>query len=194
MGKRIVIVQGHPDPAGGHLCHGLADAYADGARTAGLEVRRIEVARLDFPWVKSQAEFTGDDVPSAIAEAQDELRWADHVVLVFPLWLGTLPALLKAFLEQVLRPGYAFESSPKGWPRKLLAGRSARVVVTMGMPAIIYRWFYGARGVLGVKRNILAFCGFRPVRVDYLGMVEGAGDARRARWLAAMGELGRNGR
>jgi putative NADPH-quinone reductase len=66
---------------------------------------------------------------------------AQHLAIFFPLWHGTMPALLKVFIEQVMRPGIALEYRKHGFPRGLLTGRSARLVVTMGMPALIYRWF-----------------------------------------------------
>lgn len=193
MAKRVAIIQGHPDPAGGHLCHALADAYADGARAAGHAVRRIEVARLDVPVLRTQAEFERGAAPTSLAEAQDAIRWAEHLVIVFPLWLGTMPALLKAFLEQTLRPGFAFEYGARGFPKKRLAGRSARIVVTMGMPALVYRWYFGAHGLRGMERNILRFVGIRPIRESLFGMVEAVSDDKRRGWLARMAALGRRG-
>lgn len=134
MAKKILILQGHPDPAGGRLCHALADAYAEGARGAGHEVKQLSVASIDFPLLRTQSEFEHSPVPPALEQAKDALLAADHLVIIFPLWLGTMPALLKAFLEQVMRPSVAFAYTDEGFPKKLLAGRSARIVVTMGMP------------------------------------------------------------
>jgi putative NADPH-quinone reductase len=57
LAHRIAIIQGHPDPAGHHLLHAMADAYAEGAAAAGHEVRRIEVAKLEFPLLRTQTEF-----------------------------------------------------------------------------------------------------------------------------------------
>ncbi|MBL9215654.1 MAG: NAD(P)H-dependent oxidoreductase [Opitutaceae bacterium] len=189
MGRRIAIVQGHPDPAGGHFGHALADAYAAGAAAAGHEVRRVEVARLDFGCLRRPAEWNQGPLPPGLQEAQAAIGWADHLVLVFPLWLGTMPALLKAFLEQVLRPGFAFHLEAGGRWRQALGGRSARLVVTMGMPALLYRWFFLAHGVRGLERNILHFCGIRPVRASFIGLVESRAAARAA-WLGRLRELG----
>ena len=102
--RRIVLLQGHPDPAGGHLCHTLADTYAAAAVEAGHEVRRVEVARLDFPLLRTQSDWTDGPVPPALLPVQQHVLWANHLVLMFPLWLGDMPALLKGFLEQ---PGAA---------------------------------------------------------------------------------------
>lgn len=146
MTYHVLIIQGHPDPAGGHFGHALADAYAEGATEAGHEVRRIEVTRLDFPLVRTQAEWAEGEPPEPIRAAQDDIAWCSHIVLHYPLWLGTMPALLKGFLEQVLRRDFAFGGTPGQWNRAL-RGRSARIVVTMGMPAAVYRWYFGAHSL-----------------------------------------------
>jgi putative NADPH-quinone reductase len=101
-----------------------------------------------------------------------------------------MPALLKAFFEQMLRPGIAFIMGNKGKPKKLFAGRSAHVVVTMGMPAWIYRLLYRAHGVRGLRLSILAFVGILPVRTTMFVMVEGVNERKRARWLKRMEKAG----
>jgi putative NADPH-quinone reductase len=188
--KHVVIIQGHPDPAGGHLCNALADAYAEGAQSAGHNVARVEIARIDFPLLRTQAEFEQGPTPASLVAAQQAIVSAQHIVIVFPLWLGTMPALLKGFLEQVVRPGVAFAYEPNGLPRKLLGGRSARIIVTMGTPAFIYRWYFMAHGLRALERNILNFVGIKPVRESLLGSVGSGGAARRLKWLAKMRSLG----
>src|SRR5690606_30737959 len=110
-------------------------------------VREIDVAELDFPLLRTQSDFKDGPVPADIAAAQSAIAAADHVVIIYPLWLGTMPALLKAFFEQTFRPGFAFEYLPKGRWRKNLTGKSARIVITMGMPAFAYRWFFRAHSL-----------------------------------------------
>ena len=191
MAGRVVIIQGHPDPAGCHFCHALADAYAEGAAAAGHQVDRVEVARLDFPVLRTQTDFENGPLPDALAPARDAIIAAQHLVIVFPLWLGTMPALLKAFLEQLMRPGIAFHYRPSGTPEKLLGGRSARLVVTMGMPAIVYRWYFMAHGLRGLERNILNFVGIKPVRKTLIGMMGSANEEKRAGFLDNMRDLRR---
>lgn len=192
MVKRVLIIQGHPDAGGGHLCHALADAYADGARGAGHQVERIDVGRLDFPLLRTQGDFLEGKVPASLAFAQAALTAADHVVIVFPLWLGAMPAVLKGFLEQVLRPGFAFAYGENGsGPAPLLKGRTGRIVVTMGMPSLFFRLWFLSAGAMVLKRNILQFVGISPTRLSVLGNVEGAGEAQHAAWLAQMRALGR---
>jgi putative NADPH-quinone reductase len=184
MPKRIVVIDGHPDPDRKRYIHALADSYEDGARTAGHEVRRINVAELDFPLLRTAVDFQKGTPSRAIRDCQATLAWAEHWLILYPLWLGSMPALLKGFFEQVGRPGFAFsEARGRGLPRKLLMGRSARVVVTMGMPGLFYRWYYRAHSLKSLERNILAFIGISPIRASIVGMVEGASAATRAKWL-----------
>lgn len=193
LNKRILILLGHPDSPHPHLCHALADSYAEAAEAAGHELRRIDLALLNIPMLRGQEQFQHDRPPQQIEQAQAAIRWADHVVLFFPLWLGTMPALVKAFCEQVFRPGFAYAQAQQGFPQKLLSGRSARLVVTMGMPAWLYRWVYCAHGLRGLGRNILGFVGFAPVRYSLFGMVNTASDKRRQAWLREMAKLGARG-
>lgn len=186
---KILVIQGNPDPAGGHFGHALAASYAEAATAAGHEVRILEVAKLDFPLLQTSAQWQDEPPVEAIRAAQELIEWADHLLIVFPLWLGDMPAVLKAFFEQALRPGFALGKAQAGrMPQKLLKGRSARILVTMGMPAFFYRIFYRAHSVKSLKRNILEFCGVSPVRATLIGLVEGK-PAARAAWLAGMGKL-----
>lgn len=194
MSKRILIVQGHPDRGGGHFGHALSEAYARGAQEAGHEVKTVNVAQLDFSFLRTREEWEEAPPAEPIRRVQDDIGWADHMAIFYPLWLGTMPALVKAFLEHVLRPGFAIDKSEGGrtW-RKGLTGKSARVVVTMGMPAFVYRWYFRAHSLKSLERNILGFCGIKPIRESLIGMVEAPGNARRARWLGKMQALGRKG-
>lgn len=196
MPRRILIVIGHPDPSPDRLCRGLAKAYGEGAEQAGHVVRRVDLAALDFPMLRTMQEFEHGVVPNSLKEAAEAIVWAEHIVFVFPLWLGTMPALLKAFLEQVMRPGTAFAYPDKGggFPKTLLRGRSARMVVTMGMPSIFYRLWFLSHGIAGMRRSILRFAGISPVRETLFGMVAGAGDATRAKWLGQIRKLGERAR
>jgi len=195
MPRRIVVIQGHPDNSERHLCHVLADAYAEGARQGGHEVRFVAVAELDFPLLCSAKAWSSAEVIPDIQNAQNTVAWADHLVILYPLWLGTMPALLKAFMEQLFRPGFAFsrEESSGAMGRKLLTGKSARIIVTMGMPAFFYRWFFRAHSLKSLERNILKFVGIRPVRTTLFGLVEGVSAGRREQWLGRARTLGKRG-
>jgi len=192
--RRLLLIQGHPDPAPTRYGVALQRAYADGAQAAGHLVREVKVAALDFPVLRSAEDWKTGPVPAALAAVQQDIVWAQHLVWFFPLWLGGMPALLKAFIEQVARPDWAFDPQSKGpFGPKPLSGRSARVVVTMGMPALVYRYLYRAHSVRALERNILGFIGIAPVRETLIGSVESPDASSRQRWLAKLRTLGAAG-
>ena len=195
MSRQILIVDGHPDAQAERYVHALARAYYDGARMGGHDVRSIIVSELDFSLLRTAEDFQSGTPSEVIRQCQESLAWADHLVILFPWWLGSMPALLKGFLEQVLRPGIASaaDAGPR-FPRKLLAGKSARIIVTMGMPALLYRWYFRAHSLKSLERNILAFCGIRSVRANVIGMVEAMGQGRRGVWLARVQKFGQHAR
>ncbi len=189
--RRIALVQGHPDGTQHHLCHHLAAAYAAGAAAAGHALRTIDVSALDFPLLRRAEDWKDGALPPGLEGARDTLLWCNHLVLMFPLWLGDMPALLKGFLEQLARPGIAFHKNVANpLSAKALGGRSARVIVTMGMPALVYRFVFRAHSVKSLERNILGFVGIAPVRETLIGGVEQLGEAGVAEWVAKMERLG----
>jgi putative NADPH-quinone reductase len=193
--RNILIIDGHPDTNPQRFLHALAAGYAGGARAGGHAVRLINVGELDPQTLRSGEEFTTGSPSAALQKCQEDVAWAQHIVILFPLWLGDMPGQLKIFLEQVLRPGFAFAAAKgKGLPRRLLRGRTARIVVTMGMPAFFYRWYFRAHSVKNLQRNILAFCGIEPARVTLVGMVEGMSDKQRQAWLHKLAKFGGEGR
>jgi len=195
MAKRILIIQGHPDSQVEHFAHALADAYQTGAQEAGHEVKRLVVADLDMPVLRRREDWECGAASESIRHSQDAIGWAEHLVLIYPLWLGAMPALLKAFLEQVLRPGFALgRAEPGKVGRPMLKGKSARIIITMGMPALVYRWYFGAHSLKSLERNVLGFCGVRPIRASLIGMVEAIGGAQRGRWIDKVRALGRAAR
>lgn len=193
MPRRILIIDGHPDPEPGRFLHAMASAYRTAAIEAGHEVREIRLADRSFSLLRSNADFQQSPSSQQLADCQELMRWADHWVVLYPLWLGAMPALLKGFFEQVLRPGFAFAAGAKGFPRKLLAGRSARVIVTMGMPAFFYRWYFRSHSLKSFERNILAFIGLKPVHSTLVGNVEAMSAEERGEHLERVREFARLG-
>ncbi|WP_270374816.1 NAD(P)H-dependent oxidoreductase [Marinicauda sp. Alg238-R41] len=170
----ILLINGHPDPDPGHFCAALCEAYAAGAREAGHQFSSAP--------------------PEAVAEAQAAVSAADHLVLIYPLWLGTMPAKLKAFLEQLGRQNFFLETVKDGgrWPAQKMKGKSARIVVTMGMPGLAYRLVFGGHSLKALEKGILRISGFKPVRHSIFGNVQGSAQ-RRERLLAKASALGRKG-
>lgn len=144
--------------------------------------------RLGLPADHFGNAFSNGAPSKVIEEAQQSILWADHLVLVYPLWLGGLPAKLKGFFEQTFRYGFAL-SEPGQKMQGLLKGRSVRTIVTMGMPAVIFRCAFGAYGVRAVERGIFWISGIRPIRHLFIGGVGAPKDYKP--WLRKVEALGR---
>ena len=192
MPSRILIIDGHPDPARERFCHALCEAYGEGARSAGKETRLLTVAEADFPLLRTAPEFAGAPDSAIVLRAREDLLWCDHIVLVFPLWLGGAPALLRGFLEQVARGSFVAETTGRGIKQNL-KGRSARLIVTMGMPALIYRLMFHEHGVRNIMQGVLGFGGIAPRRRTLFGMVESVSAKQRQSWLDKVRAMGREG-
>lgn len=186
----VLIILGHPRTDS--LCAALAGAYGEGARAAGTEVRRLDLATLDFdPHVRTpspnQQTFEDD-----IRKARELILWAEHLVFVYPTWWGTMPALLKGFLDRVLTPGFAFKTCEGGTGYQgLLGGRSAQLITTMDTPPLIHRLVYRQPGRNAMARATLGFCGIRPVRSLACGSVKDSSPQQRQQWLEQAGHQGR---
>jgi len=187
---KIAIIDGHPDERRGHFINALADAYAEGAAQGGHRVTRVNLSELDFPMLRSAAQWAGP-VPPELTASQERIGWAEHLVILYPLWLGGMPAYLKGFLEQATCGGFAIspQDNGRGWERKF-KGKSARIIVTMGMPASLYRIWFGAHSLKSLERNILRFAGVAPVRDTLIGLVDALPAERRARLLDRVRKLG----
>lgn len=188
---RIVIIVGHA--RSGTYCGALAEAYMRGAESAGHDVSLFNTASMTFDPVLRGAYRALQPLEPDLEAARSAILAADHMVLIFPLWLGTLPAIFKGFLERVIQPDI-FEPAKTGKFVTPWKGKSARIVITMGMPSFIYRWYFGAHALKMLKRHILGFLGVAPIRSRLLGNIEGVAKECRTRWFADMEALGRAAR
>jgi putative NADPH-quinone reductase len=170
--KRILVINGHPDTRPERFCSALTTAYAEASVKAGHYVRRIDVGALSFQLLVRFEDFQLPTEIPDIRDAQDDISWAEHLVFIHPLWLGAAPAMLKGFVERVACGGFAFDSGTAGNPKRGLVGKSARLIVTMGMPALAYQFVFGAFGVRAFARGILRLSGIWPVRTTYFGGIE----------------------
>ncbi|MEY3441875.1 MAG: hypothetical protein RLZZ519_156 [Bacteroidota bacterium] len=187
--KKIVLLLGHPNNES--FCAALANEYERGAIDAAAEIRVHRLGEMQFD-PSLHLGFNSKQVlePDLVA-FQNDLQWADHFVLVLPLWWGGMPGALKGLIDRVFLPGFAFkyqEGSP--FPKKLLQGKSARVLLTMDSPNFWYKWVLGQPLTKALKRQILGFSGFKPVSFSLFGNVRSSSLEKRKQWLEAARKLG----
>jgi len=180
---RVLLVLGHPRRDS--LCAALAAAYAEGALRAGVELRRIDLAALTFARDVIVNSPENQPLEPDLQLAADDLAWAEHLVFVYPTWWGTMPALLKSFLDRLVMPGVAFRFYGPGateW-EGYWHGKSAQLITTMDTPPPVYRWLFKAPGTHAMRNATLGFCGVRPTRVLVFGPVRTSDAQKRAAWL-----------
>ena len=187
--KRILVVLGHP--ADQSFCRALADRYEAGAVAAGHQVRRLSLGDLSFDPLLHGGYGKEQPLEPDLVAAQADIAWAGHLVFVYPVWWGGLPSLLKGFIDRVFLPGFAFRYRPgsRYWDR-LLAGRSAQLLVTMDTPPWYYRWINRMPAHHQMKRTILEFSGIRPVAIESFGSIRASSPAMRDGWLLRAEALG----
>ncbi len=189
MNKKILVILGQPQR---HSYGGaLMKAYADGAREAGAEVKELYLGELKFNPLTVPSPTNPAELEPDLKSAQDAIQWAEHLVFVYPIWWGTIPALLKGFVERTFLPGFAvnFHEHSIRWD-KLLTGKSARLIVTLNTPSWYYRWVFGQPGHNTMKKTILEFCGVKPVRITEVGPIKGSTEEKRKGWIEEVRKLG----
>jgi putative NADPH-quinone reductase len=189
MPKRVLVILGHP--AVDSLCGSLARSYATAAETAGHEVRRINLCELNFDPLLRHGYAEPQELEPDLVDAQQQIKWAEHVVFVYPTWWGSMPALMKGFIDRTFLPGFAFKYHKRSplWDR-LLAGRTAELLVTMDTPPLFNKLVNRSPGDRQMKRSVLQFTGLKPTRATSFGKVRGASDVKRAKWITKAAQLG----
>jgi putative NADPH-quinone reductase len=188
-GKRILMILGTPKSAS--LCHALGEAYAQGARSKGHVVRHLNLGEMSYDPVLRDGYEQSQTLEPDLLEAQRQIHWAEHLVFVYPVWWGGIPALLKGFFDRTFLPGFAFKYRNRSqlWD-KLLSGRTADLLVTMDTPPWYFRWIYGAPAHRQMTRTILGFSGIKTRRLAEFAPVRPSSEEQRQGWLRRAERLG----
>ncbi len=188
--KRILIINGHPDKES--FCNSLAEQYKKGADSSGAKCDIINLIDLEFSPVLKFGYRKRTDLEPDLKKVWDLILKSDHLVFVYPNWWGTYPALLKGFIDRLFLPGFAFEyQEKKPLPKKLLLGKTARLIVTTDTPNWYYWLVYQKPGHNSMKKSILGFCGINPVKITTLVYVTKSTNTQRKTWLEKIEKLGR---
>ena len=190
--KRILVLLGHPDcdSFSGYL----ADRYEEGANQGGHDVRRINVGDLKFDPVLHKGYKVIQELEPDLLKVQEDFKWAEHIVILYPNWWCSMPAVLKGMFDRMFLPGFAFrfnKGSMMGTWQRLLKGRTARVILSMNAWPILTRFVMGDYSN-EIRRGILWFAGIWPVHMTSFGPVEKATPEQRASWgerIKRMGNL-----
>jgi len=189
LAKKILIINGHPNKESFNF--GLAQAYKNGSQKSGAEIKEIVIRDLQFnPNLQFGYQKISELEPDLI-EAQDKIKWANHLVWIHPVWWGGLPAITKGFIGRVSLPDFAFKyRNDSVWWDKLLIGKTARIITTLDTPSIYYWLAFGRPSVNQLKKSTIEFCGIKPVKVTYIGPIKNSTEAFRNKSLQEIELLG----
>ncbi|KFF05635.1 NAD(P)H-dependent oxidoreductase [Flavobacterium reichenbachii] len=187
--KKILIINGHPNPDSFNFA--IASEYNKGALASGAIVETITIASLNFnPNLKFGYQKRTDLEPDLL-ESWEKIKKADHLVWIHPIWWGGLPAITKGFIDRLFLPGMAFQYRENSvWWDKLLKGKTAHIITTLDQPSWYYKLFYGKPSVNQLKKTVLEFCGVKPVKVSYIGIVKTADEVQKKKWLEKIYNFG----
>ena len=188
--SNIVIILGHPDA--NSFCGAIAETYRLSASAAGHSVQLFRLGEIDFDPALRHGYSQRQELEPGLLEIREAISAARHLVFVYPIWWGGMPALLKGMFDRLFLPGYAFKyrEGSQFWDR-LLSGRSAHALVCMDTPPWYFRLVYRMPGHHQMKRTILEFCGIKPVKISSFGPVRYASAEQRERWLEQVRGLAR---
>lgn len=183
--QHVLVVLGHPD--GLSYCAALADAYVAGLDTDRYEVEVLRLGELDVDPVLRFGYRERMPADPVVDRSQELLLWADHVVLVFPVWWSQMPGLLKGWVDRVLVAGFGYSMNGLRVVKRL-RGRSATLIVTAQSPT-----FMVGSTVRLVRRRVLGFCGIKTTQVLTLGWMTTSRDTqeRRERFLSKVAAAAR---
>lgn len=187
--KNILIINGHPNKSS--LGFALAQAYFNGAEASGAKVSTIHLSDLDFSVNLKYGYQQRTELEPDLLESLALIRQANHLVWIHPVWWGGMPAIMKGFIDRLFLPGITFEYRENSiWWDKLLKGKTARIITTLDQPSWYYRLAFGRPSVNQLKKSVLEFCGVKPVKVTYIGVVKTSNEAIRKNWIDKIYKLG----
>lgn len=190
MGKKILIINGHPNKDSFNF--GIAEAYKKGVLSTGADVKEIVIANLDFNPNLQFGYQKRTELEPDLLEAWEKIQWADHLVWIHPVWWGGLPAITKGFIDRLFLPGFAFQYRENShfWD-KLLKGKTAHIITTLDQPGFFYRLVFHRPSVNQLRRSVLKFCGISPVKVSYIGIIRNSTPEMRKKWLEKVESWGK---
>jgi len=152
--KNILIINGHPDEKSFNFA--LSKSYKKGAGKSNAEIKIINIRELNFNPNLQFGYRKRTELEPDLLEAQEKLKWADHLVWVYPVWWSSVPAIMKGFLDRVLLPGFAFNKRENSlFSDKCLKGKTARIICTLDQPSWYYKWVYGNPSHNAIKKGTL---------------------------------------
>ncbi|PMN87528.1 NAD(P)H-dependent oxidoreductase [Enterovibrio norvegicus] len=187
--KKVLVINANPKSQS--FCKSIANSYALEAALVH-EVKQIHVCEMKFEISLEQGYESACELEPDLLSFQELVLWSEHIVIISPVWWGTLPAKFKGLIDRVFLPGFAFRYvEGKMFPEKLLLGRSSELFITLDTPPFWYKHFRGNTIYKQLKTSILDFSGIKNRCTTYFGPVVGSSSETRQEWLGKVSKQAR---
>lgn len=187
--KNILVICGNPDHE--TFSGVIADSYQKGAEEKGHQVVRVNLGELNFDPILHKGYKEIQALEPDLLDLQDKFRLADHIVIVYPNWWSTMPALLKGLFDRFWLPGFAFNFNKQTKKiEKHLLGKTARVIILSGTHTPFMTWWQFGDYTNEIQYGILEFAGIRTAVTSY-GPSEKVSERIREKWTKEVERLGR---
>ena len=189
---KTLIVFSHP--YGGSYCRAIMDAVVKGLKDSGQKFRIIDLDQDEFDPVMrakdllafSSAGRVGEEaleaVDDQVLEYKKDLEWADHLVMIFPIWWMTMPAMMKGFVDKAIFPAVAYKMQ-NGKLVSRLPVRKVTIVTTMNTPADVYRDRFNNAIEGSLVNGTFRQIGIEDIQWISLNGVKQATNEQRVKWL-----------
>lgn len=187
--KKIVVLCGHPDKE--TFTGSVLDTYESAAREAGHEVVRFNLGEMNFDPILHKGYKEIQQLEPDLLTLQQAITDCDHLVIGYPNWWTTMPALLKGLFDRFWLPGFAFNFNKQTKRvESHLTGRTARVFVLSGSHSPFRTWWRYGDYTNEIQYGILEFAGIK-AKVTTYGPCEHVEDKHRTNWMKEVANLGK---
>ncbi|MCX5849431.1 MAG: NAD(P)H-dependent oxidoreductase [Deltaproteobacteria bacterium] len=185
----ISVILAHPDPES--FNHAIAKEAVEAIKANGHAVFYHDLYQENFDPLLNFEEISKDAIlPDVIKQHCDEIAAADGIVIVHPNWWGQPPAILKGWVDRVIRPGVAYEfldgDSGEGIPKGLLKAKAAIVFNTSNTEIQRENKVFGDPQETIWKNCIFGLCGVTNFHRRMFNVIVTSTNAQRKKWLDAV--------
>ena len=179
----ILVINGHPDKKS--FSASIFNEIIENLNKEKHKIETLNLAEMKFDPVLRFGYRERMEEDAEIIRSQELIRWADHLIFIYPIWWSSMPSLMKGWIDRVFTPGVAYSSNRKGifvlnfitgrQFKKLLKNKTADIITTSQGPGWWYKIFSGiisvpdSYGIAVLKSAVLNHCGIKTKKVINLG-------------------------
>ena len=190
---KTLIIYYHPHE--GSFCSAIRDAVISGLEVGKHEYKLVDLGLDEFDPVMRAKDLKAfamagrigeeglEGVDPIVLKYMKKLRWAEHIVMIFPIWWMSMPAMMKGFVDKVIFPGVVYKMEGGNLVSMLSGLKQVTIITTMNTPADVYKNMFNNSIEGSLIKGTFNKIGIHDIRWISLNMVKQVGDEKRWVWL-----------